>query len=118
MKTPRSAVLFWAPRALAIASGLFLALFALDALAPGRPLAVAVPDLLLHLVPAALVFTIVALTWRRDAVAAAAFVGLALLYAAMPGARVDWMLVIAGPLLVTGLLFLWSWRNSRRLSTH
>ena len=109
MTTSQSPVLFWAPRVFAIASGLFLSAFALDAFAPGRPLTEAFPDLLLHLAPAAIVFTAVALAWRRDGVGAVVFVGLAVLYMLVARSRVDWILVIAGPLLVTGLLFLWNW---------
>ena len=109
MTTSQSPVLFWAPREFAIASGLFLSIFALDAFAPGRPLIEAFPELLLHLAPAAVVFTAVALAWRRDGVGALAFLALAVLYMVMASSRVDWILVIAGPLLVTGLLFLWNW---------
>ena len=109
MTTSPSPVLFWAPRVFAVASGLFLSIFALDAFAPGRPLSDACPDVLLHLLPAAVVFIAVALAWRRDGVGAVAFVGLAVLYMLMARSRLDWILVIAGPLLVTGLLFLWNW---------
>ena len=109
MTTSQSAVLFWAPRVLAIASGLFLSVFALDAFAPGRPLTQALPDVLWHLAPAALVFTVVALAWRRDGVGAVGFVGLAVLYMVMARSRIDWIIVIAGPLLVTGLLYSWNW---------
>ncbi len=117
MTASRSAFLFWAPRVFAIASGLFLSIFALDAFAPGKPLVEALPDVLLHLTPAALVFTVVALAWRRDGIGAFAFVSLALLYVVMARSRVDWIIVIAGPLLVTGLLFMWNWSRTRRMST-
>jgi hypothetical protein len=114
--TSTSPVLFWAPRVFAIASGLFLSMFALDAFAPGKPLVEALPEALLHLTPAALVFAVVALAWRRDGIGAFAFVSLALLYVVMARSRVDWIVVIAGPLLVTGLLFLWNWSRTRRMT--
>ena len=109
MTTSQSPVLFWAPRLFAMASGLFLSIFALDAFAPGKPLTEALPDMLQHLAPAAVVFTAVALAWRRDGVGALTFLTLAVLYMLMASSRVDWILVIAGPLLITGLLYLWNW---------
>ena len=109
MTTSQSPVLFWAPRVFAIGSGLFLSVFALDAFAPGKPLTEAVPDVLLHLTPTAVVFTAVALAWRRDGVGALTFLTLAVLYILTASSRVDWLLVIAGPLLTTGLLYLWNW---------
>jgi hypothetical protein len=42
--------------------------------------------------------------------------GLAALYAATAGrGRIDWMLVISGPLAVVGALVWWSWRRHHGL---
>jgi hypothetical protein len=109
MTASQSPVWFWAPRVFAIGSGLFLSVFALDVFAPDKPLTEALPDMLLHLAPAAVVFAAVALAWRRDGVGALTFLTLAVLYMLMASSRVDWILVIAGPLLITGLLYLWNW---------
>jgi len=39
-----------------------------------------------------------------------AFTGLAIVYAmTMSRGRLDWMLLISGPLAIVGVLFLWSW---------
>jgi hypothetical protein len=103
-------LLRWSSRALGMAAALFLALFALDAFTEGQPLAAAAPDFVIHLVPAALVFAIVAVAWRHALIGAVAFVGLSMLYAVWARTRVDWILVISGPLLATGLMYLASWR--------
>ena len=58
---------------------------------------------------------IVAVSWRREWLGAIAFIGLAVAYAMTIPSRVDWMLVISGPLLVVGALFLWSWSQRTRL---
>ena len=83
--------LLWMPRVLGILAGLFLGLFALDAFSEGKPLAQALPDFIIHLVPGAVLFAVVALAWRWPWVGAAAFLGLALAYAAsnIEPARLD-----------------------------
>jgi uncharacterized membrane protein YgaE (UPF0421/DUF939 family) len=103
--TASGRALVWAPRILGIAVALFIGVFALDALGEG-PRAI-----LLHLVPTFVLLLAVFLAWHRPWVGALVFVALAVVYAATVPARPDWILVISGPLLVVGLLFLWSWRQ-------
>ena len=109
-------LLLWSSRILGIAVGLFLSVFALDAFEPGKPLTRAFPDFAIHLLPAALVLVIVALAWRRAWIGGFAFLVLAAAYAMTVRFRLDWILVISGPLLTVGLLFLWSWRCHPHLS--
>jgi hypothetical protein len=85
--------------------------FALDAFSPEKARADAWLDFALHLVPALAVLTIVALAWQRPLIGACAFLVLAFAYAVGAGGRLDWIVVISGPLMVVGLLFLWSWRK-------
>ena len=107
-------LLYWAPRLLGIAVSLFLSLFALDAFGPGKPLADALLDFAIHLLPALILLTLVAVSWKREWIGAVAFTGLAVAYAStMSRGRIDWMLLIAGPLLLVGMLFLASWFNHR-----
>ena len=56
--------MLWIPRVLGILAGLFLGLFALDAFSEGKPLAQALPDFIIHLVPGAVLLAVVALSWR------------------------------------------------------
>jgi len=109
--TTTSAGLLWVPRVLGIALGLFLALFALDAFESGKPFWHSVTDALIHLLPSALVLSLVALSWRWPSVAGFAFLALAAGYALTTGFRPDWVAVISGPLLIVGLLFLWAGRH-------
>lgn len=93
---------------------LFIGLFALDAFSATKPLADAVLDFLIHLVPALILLTIVIASWRYEWIGALAFLGLAIVYSAtVARGRIDWMLIISGPLLIVGGLFLWSWLNHR-----
>lgn len=104
----RQHVWYWAPRLLGIAFGVFLGLFALDAFEPGKPLGRALIDFTIHLAPALVVFGILAVAWRQDRVGALAFLFLAAAYAVWVGFRLDWVLAISGPLLLTAVLFMLS----------
>ena len=101
--------LLWTPRIAGIAMGLFLGLFALDAFGEGQSVLHAIPAFLIHLVPSCAVLAVVALSWRFPLVGALAFMGLALAYAISVHWRLDWIAVIAGPLVVIALLFMASW---------
>lgn len=112
-----SAVL-WVARALAFGMCAFLALFALDAWSPDKPIARAAADILIHLTPAALVLGVILASWHREWIGGFAFIALAIAYAAMVRFRLDWVVAISGPLLTIGLLYLWSWwANSAQLPT-
>ena len=115
--TRKNFLLLWSPRILGIAVSLFLGLFALDAFERGKPVAVVLTDFAMHLVPAAVVLAIVALSWRRPWIGGVAFVLLGAAYGPTVSFRLDWTLPISGPLLTAGALFLWSWRKQRPLSS-
>ena len=102
--------LIWAPRILGLAVAIFIGLFALDAFRPGRPLSEGITDFAIHLLPAIFLVIVVALAWRRPWLGGVLFLLLALAYAISVPWRPDWILAIAGPLMVVGLLFIWSWR--------
>jgi hypothetical protein len=106
-------LIVWTPRLLGVAVSLFLALFALDAF-DGRPLAQTLPAFIVHLAPAAVVGAVVAAAWRHPWLGAAGFILLALAYAAWVPHRLDWILVISGPLAVTAALFAVSALQTRR----
>ena len=107
------AFVIWAPRLLAMAMALFLALFALDAF-EGQPFLQALLAFAIHLFPAAIVMAVVAAAWRHPWIGAAAFAALAVGYAAMVPHRLDWILIISGPLAMTAALFAMSGRAMGR----
>ena len=107
-------LLRWVPRLLGILVSAFVGLFALDAFSAGKPFTDAVLDFLIHLLPALMLLTVVALSWRREWIGAVVFIGLAVLYSlTMARGHLDWMLLIGTPLLIVGALFLWSWLDQR-----
>jgi len=115
METTSARLLLWIPRMLGVLVSVFIGMFALDAFS-GGPFWQALPDFMIHLVPA---FILLALVWaffRRPWIGAVAFTSLAILYAlTMSRGRLDWMLTISGPLLLVGALFSWSWLQRGRM---
>ena len=116
MATTSGRVLLWSPRILGILVSVFIGMFALDAFSQGQSFFEALPDFLVHLIPAFVLLALVGASWRWEWIGGVAFIGLAVAYAVtMARGHIDWMLVISGPLLVVGALFLWSWLHHSEL---
>jgi hypothetical protein len=109
-RNPARELLYWTPRALCIAFAVFIGLFALDVFDEGRGFWGTSLALLMHLIPSFLLLVVLALSWRRERVGGILFTGLAVLYVAWawnkPFAGWATFLLIAGPLVLTGALFL------------
>ena len=110
----RSRLLLWIPRVLGILVCVFLSVFSLDAFANGKTMIQAISDFAIHLAPALILFAVVVVSWQRPWVGGVVFTVLAVGYAYVTRAHPSWILVIAGPLLAVGILFIWSWRHGRR----
>ena len=108
----------WAPRVIAIAFSMFLAVFALDELRTSDFVIVdAIASILLHLLPSAIVLAVVALSWRREWIGAAVFIALAIAYAVTARDHLSWVAVISGPLVVAGSLYWATWIRRARFAT-
>ncbi len=105
-------VLYWAPRALGVFLAVFSALFALDVFELGLGLGGTLVALAMHLIPTALFAAVLAVAWRWEWVGALAFLGLGL--ASVVLARGMVFSVVAGPLMLLGVLFLAAWLWARR----
>lgn len=115
MANRSEAWLLWTPRVLGLLMCVFLGLFALDAFEAGKPLARALPDFLVHLIPSAILLGIVGIAWRQAWIGGGVFIGLALGYGYMAREHPSWIAAIAIPLLAIGALYLVSWRHHARL---
>ena len=111
-------VFLWAPRVLGLLVAGFLSLFALDAFAEGGSLRETLAAFVIHLLPAWVLVATVVLAWRRPWIGGVVFTALAVLYAVTTLNRPDWILVIAGPLLLVGGLYFWSWRSLAASGEH
>lgn len=113
-RRPLQQLLYWAPRALCIVFAAFIAMFALDVFGEGRGFWETLLALLLHLTPTFLVLALLAVSWRREWIAGVFLPLLGALYIIWawnkPFGVLLTFMIIAGPLVLTGALFLLNWR--------
>ena len=88
---------------------IYLGIFALDAFTGDKAIIEEIGDFCIHAAPSFLVFAVVMISWKRQWIAGTFFTAIALYYALTTLDRVDWILAISFPLLVTGLLYYLSW---------
>jgi len=105
----------WVPRVLGLCFAAFLAIFALDVFDEGLGIGATIVALAIHLIPTWLVLAAVAIAWKHQVAGAALFFLLAAAYVAMAGSSfpASTILLIAGPPVAIGVLFLISGRSSR-----
>lgn len=109
--------LIWPPRVAGIAFVCFLSLFALDAFQGDAGMGEKTLDYLKHLTPAAVCALVVVLAWRREWLGAVGFLALAAFYTWMAWDHLDWVAVIAGPLVVIAVFYGLAWRARKRVAT-
>ncbi len=104
---------------LAIARGLtilfmiFTATFALDSINESRSFPEILPDFVAHLTPTFVLLTIFLLAFRWEWIAAIGFCGIAAYYSYESISHPSWVLVIAVPLFILGLLYFFAWFQQR-----
>lgn len=102
----KSKISVWIPRILAIGYLLFLAMFSLDVLEEGKGWTEMAVGLLIHNIPVLILALVLAIGWKRKRIAGVGFVAAAFYYVIMVRGEIGVSLVIAGPALVVGLMFL------------
>ena len=110
-------IVLWAPRVVGLGLALFLSLFALDAFADYRGVLATIIALMMGLVPSIITLATVLIGWKHEGIAAIIFLVGAIFYAANALEHLNWMLIIAGPLVLESALFYLSWRQSRPKQT-
>ncbi|HVO97368.1 MAG TPA: hypothetical protein VMT15_04845 [Bryobacteraceae bacterium] len=104
--------LYWVPRGLCVAFGLFVSVFALDVFQEGLGFWRTLAALLIHLIPVFLLFAILAVAWRWEWVGAVAYAAMGLSHLVWAhGRHLDWrgQAFIAGPLFILAGMFLVNW---------
>jgi len=115
VNTPFQRILFWSPRILCILFAGFVSLFALDVFDGRHGFWQTALALLMHLIPVYALILALVIAWRWEWVGAAFFPGLGLLYIWWAWPRWRWpynfwnCVVMAGPLVLVGALFLAGW---------
>lgn len=109
------AALLWTPRILGVLCVLFLALFALDVFEMEASFWEIAGGFVMHLVPAAVVLIVLVLGWFWPWLGGLLFLALGAAYVLTNRPHpLLWDVTIAGPLAVTGVLFLAAWWVYRR----
>lgn len=112
--------LFWTPRVLGILYAAFISIFALDVFGEGHGFWGTALALLMHLIPTALIILVLVIAWRWGWAGALLYIGLGLWYSLGFARRhPEWILGIAGPVFLIGILFFldWLYRTKLRPST-
>ncbi len=119
MNTSTKRVLFWTPRVLCILFAVFVSVFALDVFGEGYGLWQTIGALLLHLIPTYIVVIALVIAWRWEWVGAVLFSALGVFYIVWFRGRfpLDTYLIMAGPLVLVGVLFLFNWIYRAQLRT-
>ena len=119
MNTSTKRLLFWTPRVLCILLAMFLSVFAVDVFSEGYGFWQTIGALLLHLIPVYIVVIVLIVAWQRERVGGILFIALALFYLVTAVGRLHWFtyLVIPGPLVLIGVLFLFNWKYKAQLQS-
>jgi hypothetical protein len=105
-------LLFWLPRIGGILIAVFISIFAMDIFNEQTAFWNTALALGVHLIPSAILIVVVLVAWKWEWVGSIAYMALAILYIITAWGRFPFSvyLIIAGPLLLNGLLFLLSWK--------
>ena len=111
--------LFWTPRILGVLMAAFVSLFAFDVFDQGYGFWKTILALLINLVPTYVVVIALVIAWKWEWVGAILFNFLAVFYVVWARGRVSSAayLVISGPLVLMGALFLFNWICRTQLRT-
>jgi len=113
MKTAAMRWLYWTPRILCMILAAFFAIFALDVFEESHGFWQTAIALFMHLLPSTiLVLIVLIVSWRREWIGGVLFNLLGMLYIVLFWGRFPWFTyaLIAGPLFLLGILFLFNWR--------
>ena len=100
-------ILYWLPRVLSILFILFISMFALDVFSEYNfPLVLVA--LFMHLIPTFILIGITILAWKKPKIGGWLYIALGLVYIFLAWGKFDFLtlLIISGPLFLTGILFL------------
>jgi hypothetical protein len=119
MKIKSNKFIFWAPRILAMLFILFLTLFSLDIVSPELSFQQIVIGLFIHNIPPLILLIVLLISWKREIVGGIIFTLAGIFYITnilIHGSRsqfepymLSYSLIIAGPALLIGILFIVNW---------
>ncbi|MBU0671216.1 MAG: hypothetical protein ABH835_03700 [Patescibacteria group bacterium] len=111
MNKPLGKFIYWLPRILGIIFIAFIALFALDVFSEGYIWYETIWALLMHLVPNFILLALLVLAWKWEDLGGLLFIATGMLFMVGTYGRgaYDWgSLIVAGPVMLVGALFILS----------
>ena len=75
--------IYWTPRILSILFILFLAMFSLDVIEPGRSIGDIIIGLIMHNIPVFILTGLLVIAWKHEAVGAVTFISAGVLYSGL-----------------------------------
>lgn len=118
IKTAR--YIYWAPRIISILFLCFLTIFSFDVITPGASAGETAAGLFMHNIPVFVLAAILAVSWKREIIAGIIFTVVGLLFLVrsvmttvtngFAWAVLPEVLLLAGPALLVGVLFIINWR--------
>ena len=117
-----SRFVYWTPRILAIVFILFLAMFSLDIFDNNYTFWEIVLGLFMHNIPTFILLIVLLISWRYEIVGAVAFILAGILYIVwllmsqkLEWYMLFWVLQIAGPTFLVGILFWVNWKKRKQV---
>lgn len=108
MRRNNHSFLTWTPRVLGILFILFLMSFSMDSIKPGLSVGQIAIGILVHNIPAILLFIALAISWKHKTVGGGIFILMGLLYIFMLG----WPAILSSPAFLIGILFIFSGKKN------
>lgn len=116
-----SAYLHWVPRILAVMLILFLAIFSLDVITPDATIWQILAGMFIHNIPVFALIAVLIVSWRYEWVGGVVFILAGLAYIALTASNqipryqaISWSMILAGPAILVGVLFLVNWFKKTR----
>jgi hypothetical protein len=96
----------------------FISLFALDAFDGDASLIKKIAGFLIHLIPTFILIILLVLSWKREWIGSIFFVLFGILYIIFTWGKFPFyvILIISGPLFITGILFMVNWISRKTKS--
>jgi len=126
MEKKMNKFIYWTPRILSIIFICFLALFSLDVISPELSFGQIVIGLFMHNIPVFILLAVLLISWKREIVGGIAFISAGALYVVMILMKIlsnsfewymlSWILIIAGPAFIIGILFIINWLKNKNHS--
>lgn len=121
MKKKNNSFIYWTPRILSIIFIVFLVVMSFDVISPELSLRQITTGLFIHNIPTLIMLIVLIISWKHEIAGGFAFLLAGLLYIVFACRAqiawyiaLSWILTIAGPAFLIGVLFLINWFRKRQ----